>query len=509
MAPTPDGLSAPGAVSYDSSTLSVGDGTWDFSKNTFLLPNLQGLNFDTMQYNGMANRFSTLPQYHRIVLAHGILAALIFLLLVPVSVMMLVGGRLVRHITKLRSLRIMIHQWSGRTIALLGIVQIPLGLTLYGSPKYLFILYALWMAFLILVYFILSYRSEGRRELYMSGARSEAGRTRVTESEFFSTDPKPHNGGWAKWLGPLAAGAGIWALLRRNKDRDRVRSRSRSRSRSFSRSAGKLISGFMNRRQSRRDEEYSAVSTETPRRHRSGRGAPTMSEFSSDVTGNYRRDPRDGTNTSLLPPSANPAAMAQARGGAEGRDTRRPTTPRQMHARGPSGHEFEESDYSSYVSPSRRPVEDQPSGGGFAKGILSGLGMGWFAKRMADRRARKEEERLRDEEDMRSGTQVSRFTGDGYPSPSKRNTRRPPVRRPTGFARDTDMSEVTESSVEARPAAGTYGTPMPPSQPGAVPSMTPVPMPGGHSRSQSRSRHDPVSMPAMPPDPRGILHSEA
>src|SRR5699024_3761789 len=62
-----------------------------------------------------------------------------------IFILQLVGGRLVRHITKLRSLRIMIHQWSGRAIALLGIVQVPLGLTLYGSPKYLFILYALWM----------------------------------------------------------------------------------------------------------------------------------------------------------------------------------------------------------------------------------------------------------------------------------------------------------------------------------------------------------------------------
>lgn len=32
--------------------MSVGDGTWDFGKNSFLLPNLQGLNFETMQYNG-------------------------------------------------------------------------------------------------------------------------------------------------------------------------------------------------------------------------------------------------------------------------------------------------------------------------------------------------------------------------------------------------------------------------------------------------------------------------
>lgn len=29
----------------------VGDGTWIADSNTFLLPNLQGLNFATMQYN--------------------------------------------------------------------------------------------------------------------------------------------------------------------------------------------------------------------------------------------------------------------------------------------------------------------------------------------------------------------------------------------------------------------------------------------------------------------------
>ena len=51
MAPA-DQLSSPGSVSYDSDTMVVGDGTWDFTKNTFLLPNLQGTDFDTMRYNG-------------------------------------------------------------------------------------------------------------------------------------------------------------------------------------------------------------------------------------------------------------------------------------------------------------------------------------------------------------------------------------------------------------------------------------------------------------------------
>ena len=46
------GLSAPGTSVYSSDSMYVGDGTWDSQRNTFLLPNLQGLNFDTMRYNG-------------------------------------------------------------------------------------------------------------------------------------------------------------------------------------------------------------------------------------------------------------------------------------------------------------------------------------------------------------------------------------------------------------------------------------------------------------------------
>lgn len=52
MAPQGEQFSAPGSASYGSNTMAVGDGTWDYSKNNFLLPNLQGLNFETMRYNG-------------------------------------------------------------------------------------------------------------------------------------------------------------------------------------------------------------------------------------------------------------------------------------------------------------------------------------------------------------------------------------------------------------------------------------------------------------------------
>ncbi|PNH47518.1 hypothetical protein VD0003_g8807 [Verticillium dahliae] len=478
MAPA-DRYSAPGGAQYDSNTMTVGDGTWDFEKNNFLLPNLQGLNFETMRYNGMANRFSTVAEYHSLIMAHAVIGALVFLLFVPAAVffarfytrrpgfaikyhamlgifnillltvvfvlgwfavgpnrswtnphhaiglaiyvmflLQAIGGRLVRHVQG-RSIRVMFHQWSGRLIALLGIIQIPLGLTLYGSPKYLFILYSLWMAFLFLLYFIFDYRrgefkdrdayTRGGRSGMMYGPHSEY-RTEVTEKT-------ERRGGMSRWLGPLAAGGALWAFTRRrNTKKDNATSRSGSRSRSRSRNrgpeviasrrastsyvgggrpstsyagarrpsasyidddkytefdsrredhkkgggfmkamlgvgaalgAGKLVSGMMNRREKKHyNDEYSAVSTETPRRDRVGRGtAPAVSEY-SDYTETTRHDV--GT-ASLLPPPGN-THLAQALSASEERpQNSRPITTRPTHARTRSGYEIEDSDYSSYI----------------------------------------------------------------------------------------------------------------------------------------------------------------
>ena len=51
------------------------------------------------------------------------------------------------------------------------------------------------------------------------------------------------------------------------------------------------------------------------------------------------------------------------------------------HSRVDSG--LDPSDYSSYVSPSRRP-EKSGGGGGLGKGLMAGLGLGWLAKKMQD-----------------------------------------------------------------------------------------------------------------------------
>lgn len=52
-------LLPPGSSTYDSDTvgLHVGDGTWDAGRDDFLLPNLMGLPFDAMRYNGTSTAF--------------------------------------------------------------------------------------------------------------------------------------------------------------------------------------------------------------------------------------------------------------------------------------------------------------------------------------------------------------------------------------------------------------------------------------------------------------------
>ncbi|KAK4106265.1 hypothetical protein N658DRAFT_555205 [Parathielavia hyrcaniae] len=627
MAPA-DNLSPPGSSSYSSDTLTVGDGTWDFTKNTFLLPNLVGLNYETMRYNGMGNRFATLTDYHSLILGHGVLAAITFLVIIPIAVLLArfytrqpgiavryhaylqilavglstvvfvlgffavgpprnltnphhgigvaiyvlilvqaVGGRLVRKLAGRHSFRLHVHRWSGRAIALLGIVQVPLGLTLYGSPKSLFILYAVWMGFLLLLYFILDYRDHGRRDYTRGRESSRVGDDRSSVSS-------KSGGGVMKWLGPLAAGGAALAFLRgRKKNRDTERGMSRTpspvdrshratviSSRRESDSyydekqpagrrasgggfmnkilaagaglgAGALVSKMMNRGDRRHDDEYSAVATDTPSRH--VRRPPPRSEFTesefTERTEDVSTHPgRRDAESSVLPPPRPPPA-----GG------RPPMTPRRSHA-GTSRLDstVDGSDYSSYVSPSRRTPERRKSGG-VGKGLLAGMGLGFLAKKGKDKLDRREDERLRDEEDRRreeeeerrAGRRNSRYTADGYPSPSRRDSRRRPHRTrppPSGITMTETSIMSEESSIEPRgntpydpappgvrpPPSGPVPAPAAPPLPaayggGAPPVPVPIPLPPPGAQSAHPSRYDvtePVAMPTMPADPHGIFH---
>jgi hypothetical protein len=116
--------------------------------------------------------------------------------------------------------------------------------------------------------------------------------------------------------------------------------------------------------------------------------------------------------------------------------------------------------------------------------LLGGLGFGWFTKKMADRKAAKEEQRLRDEEDLRSGTSLSRFTADPYDSPGRRDDRRPIQRRQTGYPpTETVLStEMSESTIEPRPTRGNYVDPAEKDS-----TVIPVGRAGNHSRRNSLS----------------------
>lgn len=138
-----------------------------------------------------------------------------------------------------------IHRWIGRALALLGIVQIPLGLTLYGSPKVLFILYAVGVFAFLVVYFILSYLydDEGFHMASEHGSRY-TGPSVVEE----------HHGGGGGGLGQAlaggAVGAGLASLFKR---------RARSRTTSVA---------YEDSRTSYSDEKYSDESS----RHHGGGG---------------------------------------------------------------------------------------------------------------------------------------------------------------------------------------------------------------------------------------------
>jgi hypothetical protein len=525
----------------------------------------------------MGNRFASLPQYHQIVKAHGVIAAITFLFIVPIAILIArysrspnatrhhvylqimtvglstvvltlgwfavgpersltnphhgigvaiytlimvqaIGGwwnykRKKSHRHRKPTIKMVLHWWIGRAIALLGIAQVALGLTLYGSPKFLFVLYTLWLSFLLLLFFVLSYRSIGDTGgiIVRDGSISHGGT--VIE------DKKPSMFGGL--LGPLAAGAGAAALLGgRNRSRSRSRREEVIPSRRGSGSyieeekyeesrrkksggafdtllkgaavlgAAGLAKSWWDRRK-KKDEDYDSVDHDTPsRRHRRH---DSVSEESVEV----HRMEEGRRDRPILPGPGNPALAAAALSAAEPR-SKRPRTPRRQQS-------FDSADYSydSTMSPSRRPRSSHR----LEKGVLAGLGLGWFAKKMKDRRDKKELDRLDREEAeriererlAREGGTPSRLTGDGYPSSPRRKLRRPP---PSGMS--SEVSSVIDNPHGIRPG----GIPPIPAAmaAGAVAGVAAGAM---QSRSSRQNVVDPVVMPPAPPDPHGILHEES
>ncbi|KZF25105.1 hypothetical protein L228DRAFT_280366 [Xylona heveae TC161] len=544
-------LAPPGSSSYSSNTMSVGDGTWDASRNTFLLPNLMGLNFATMRYNGMGNRFRDVPQYHTLILGHGILAAIVFILIVPsaifiarfydrqprwalrlhiwlqiltvglTTVIFILGWFAVgpeRSLTnphhgiglaiyvivlyqaisgwwvhsrekgRLRTripLKLMLHQWIGRALALLGFVQIGLGLTLYGSPVVLFVLYALAGFFFLLAYFILSYIrqpviTDDGRGSYISGPTTE-----VTE------DHTHNHGGLGTLAAAGAAGAALAGLSRR-------RSRSRNRA-TTDRVSRRPSASYIEH------EKYSDVDQANGTwKDRLLKGGALIGglALAKNLFGR-KKDERDSDVDHYTAPlgGAHPIRESSLSRVEEGRPSPlRSSYHEPFHRRSVSGSSI--SSQTSFTG-NARPREHHTVRDGLA--TLGALGL--MRELFRKRRERKEERRLEDlrqreiEDERLARANSRRFTGDGLP---------PPPRRRGSFTETTDLTE-TDTAFSHH-----HGIPPPVSQ-------STLPTGGGFAAGSaaassqlnpSRANYShasipPAAMPPMPPDPQGVLHPES
>lgn len=549
--------------------MSVGDGTWDTTRNTFLLPNLVGLNFATTRYNGMGNRFRELNGYHNLILAHGIMAALTFLLFVPAAIMFMrfkrhrpnavrfhiwlqiltfliatvviilgfiavgpersltnphhgiglalyvmivvqfFGGAWIRRKERKKRpsyglMRILLHHWLGRTIALLGIAQVALGLTLYGSPKALFVLYALAVFILVVGYFILTYRDDkyggsdyDDRYSYSYGSGSVAeGRRRTS-------------GGFSNLVKAGAAGAGIAALA----------SRFRNRSRSRDRREPEVVGSRRHSIDDTVDEKYSQYGRD---RGREGGWKDRFLKIGAVAGGaglakrffDRRRDrDRDSDVGDYGPPlggatAINPDPMERVEEG-------RPLPSNQHPLNYPLNHRRSTSSmsYDSYISASQ---EGRSHG---LRNAVAGLGALGLARNIfKGRRERKEQKRIdaMREQERQDRANNRRLTGDGFP-------------RRGGRRHSLTTTSMSESTVDGRPhrnpglpppiPAGTFplgagaavaGHDQTRTQPGPPPPSNLPPPPANIPPPPRNHMAEPLSMPPIPPDPQGgLFHHES
>lgn len=586
MAPT-DSLSPAGSSSYLSDTMYVGDGTWIASKNTFLFPNLVGMNFETLRYNGMGNRFASLKQYHHIIKAHGILAVVTFLIIVPVAiliaqfytrsrfwairlhiyfqiltillstvvftlgwfavgpsrsftnphhgiglaiyVLILLQG-LFGYIIYLRSnsnktprklpLPVMLHEWVGKATALLGFAQVPLGLALYGSPKFTFILYAIWMAILLVLYFILKYKT--RPLLY------DENLNRVNEATFIEEEEHEVNSRPSRSKAPLglfAIGAGVASSMReklKRRNRGSVinekskatrqdsqaeigsyfedeEQRSKKNSDGFVKKLIKMVTalgvfGFIknrsNKKNNYRDDGYSTVSIDVPARPY--RGRPDESAISGATTSTHQTR-EDWSRISMpIPDSRHPTNTT-----ALDTSETQPPMPRPVHRRFSNESN---SDLNNSTIPSFHREGNAPN---FKNKLLAAIGIGYFAKRVKNGGKEYSSEFER-EQKRRKITRVRIEEEEERPQSIRNQS---VGKHHTSFDQDLhESSEYTSdfSSSESSLASDSNLQQNFPSSltPGASP-MVPLP---SHRKS---GPVETIEMPSMPPDRYGILHQES
>jgi len=387
-------------------------------------------------------------------------------------------------------------------IALLGLAQIPLGLTLYGSPVALFVLYAVAVFALLVIYFILEHRKDRRvgsgydsQYSYSTGSVVDDRRQRRSSGG--------RGGGVVK--GALA-GLGLYWLL------DRIRGR-----RSRNETDGPEVVG--SRRHSIEDEKYSydghdrdgkwedrllriaapvglagLVARYFDRRHRDrdsdvgsygpplGGATPINDRYDGRYDGPAGAPPPGAPIPpgQPLPENQHPLNQPSPPGG-------RPP----MHRPGSVSLYT----HSSYESASGQPRPSHGLRDGIATlGVLGPARSVWNK-----RKERKADRRLEQEQEDR--THGSRLTGDG----------RPPRRHPPG---ESTLTSDT-SSIGPHPA---HGNGIPPIPAGVYPAGA-AGGTAGNRRDRETAEELPlggfprtgqVQMPDIPPDRHGgLFHGDS
>lgn len=360
-------------------------------------------------------------------------------------------------------LSLMLHSWLGRATALLGIAQVPLGLNLYGSPAFLFVLYALWTFGLLVLYFVLEWLA-GRRLERHGGAPYGTGYG-GSEGSYYSEQvttrpPKEEGHGWGKWLAAGAGAAGLAALWRRRSNREKERP-------DVVGSESSATSWWSDEPEKKRPvKQSSGWGTRLMEVGAVAGGVAAMKKVfgrrdkddASDV-GPYR--PPLGGNTSYTGTSDSMSRVE------EGLPPHRPVTPpgaspghvRPNHplAQPPMtpGRRPSEDSYSYYSYMSGSPSRQERKGNTFRNALAAGGAAFAVRQLFKNRRQKKEERRTEElrkqrleEERLARANSAHKYTGDGVPPRRNRHNR-------VGSQTASDMSSLMEEPI----APGTAGTP--------------------------------------------------
>lgn len=396
------------------------------------------------------------------------------------------------------------HQWLGRMIALLGLAQIPLGLTLYGSPAVLFVLYALAAFALFVAYFVLTY-ARGRRMGYDYDSQRSYG----TGSE--TNNGQRQHRGLRDIAKATAAGAGLTALLR-GRSRSPSRNRNRAEVVGSRRPSGSYIA----------EEKYSQYGRD-PGREGGGwtdrllkigavAGAATLAKNMFDRRKDRQRDsdvrrhnmPHGGAQ------SISEDSLARLEEGRPLPSRQHPLNqPLNPPLNPPLNHRRSHSSlsYDSYLSDEGAGAR----GHRFRDGIATLGAAGLLRNVFKNRRERKEQRRVEElrrreleEERIARANSQGRYTGDGFPT---RAGRRGSLTTSTDFT----------GSINNRPRPN-HGVP-PPVPAGVLPAgVAGAALSNGNRRGNTTlGANNPVitgavnhavNMPPIPPDPQGLLHQD-